>query len=251
MLGIASPDIAALAIQAGCTSVILDCEHGFPLDSTVRDMSMATKAHGGTCLVRLPRDRMHLAPAIADVGLDGIVLAGPRTVQDMTTLVQSLKFPPQGIRSVNPFVPAAGAPGDVDRLTTSASSIQIWAMAENLAFLTELSSLASPAQVTVPWTGIIIGPYDLAADLRCTQDPDDPVLHDAVLGFVKVARAHNLLWSMFVRDASSLERWRELGVDPALVVIGYDRDVWFRECRDRVSVVLTSPGTPSIGSENS
>jgi 2-keto-3-deoxy-L-rhamnonate aldolase RhmA len=249
MLGIASPDIAALAIQAGCTSVILDCEHGFPLDSTVREMLTATKAHGGTCLVRLPRDRMVLAPAIADIGIGGIVLAGTRGVDDMTTLVRSLSFPPQGVRSMNPFVPAAGTPGDAEHLTVSAGSIQIWTMAESVAFLNDLSSLTSPSEVTGPWSGIIIGPYDLAADLGCAPDADDPILLDAVLGFIKLARANNLLWSMFVRDPSSLERWRERGVDPGSVVIGYDRDVWFRECRDRVSAVLNPPGTPSIGSE--
>jgi 2-keto-3-deoxy-L-rhamnonate aldolase RhmA len=247
MLGIPSPDLAALAIQAGCTSVILDGEHGFPLDGSLRDVAMATTAHGGTCLVRLPRDRLHLAPSIADLGLGGIVLAGARTAEDLTTLVQRLHFPPLGVRSVNPFVPAAGTPGDVDRLRASASAFQIWAMAEASSLLADLTSLANPTPVTVPWTGLVIGPYDLAADLRCTPDPDDPVLLDAVLGFVDVAQAHNLRWSLFVRDASLLERWRELGVDPALVVIGYDRDVWFRECRDRVSAVLTFPRTPSGG----
>jgi 2-keto-3-deoxy-L-rhamnonate aldolase RhmA len=249
MIGIPSPDIAALAIQAGCSSVILDCEHGFPLDSTVRVMDLAAKAHGGTCLVRLPRDRTSLAPALADVGIRGIVLAGPRTVEDVTSLVSRLSFPPHGTRSVNPFVPAAGAPGEVEQLKTSAAAMEVWAMAENQAFLGALTSLASPSSERLPWSGLIIGPYDLAADLGCTPDPDDPVLLDAVLRFVDAARSHNLLWSMFVRDAASLHRWRELGVDPALVIIGYDRDAWFRECCNRVSIALNPPSAPSTESE--
>lgn len=237
LLGIPSPDLGTLATLAGFDSVILDCEHGFPLDSTVRSMILAVKSRGGQCIVRLAKDAVGQVGALADVGLDGILLAGPEHLHEMTAVVGLAAFPGHGTRSVNPFVPAAVIPGDVGRLQDSAKSFELWAMAEHPTFLAELDEFSVSGEDVAGWTGIIIGPYDLAASLGCDPDPADAVLLDAVHRFARAARRLGLKCGLFARDGDTLRRWRALGIQPDLAVMGYDRDVWFQECRRRVDHV--------------
>jgi 4-hydroxy-2-oxoheptanedioate aldolase len=236
-MGIPSPDLAELALRAGFTSVIVDGEHGFPMDRTLRDFVGPTRASGGSCLVRFTSDESRRAGFLADVGLDGFVLSGPRTPDDVHDVVRRIRFAPIGERSVNPFVPAAGEPGDIPSLRDSAANLQIWAMAENRSFLESMEATIEqdPASLGT-WTGIIIGPYDLSADLGCAPDPSDPLLQETVRRFVALAEKAQIKWSIFTRNDDHLTRWREHGVDPKYVLFGYDRDIWFVECLRRVSL---------------
>lgn len=238
MMGIPSPDLAMLAVLAGYDCVILDCEHGFPLvSSAIRPMILAVRAAHGRCIVRLARHDVAQVGMLADIGADGIVLSGPERVPEVTRAASLGAFPGEGRRSVNPFVPAAGAPGDVDRLWAGAAAFEVWAMVETRSFLAELGVLAASGRTALGWTGIIVGPYDLAAALGCAPDPGDQVLLEAVLSGSKAARLLGLRCGLFVRDGDLLRRWRAAGADPDLAVLGYDRDAWFHDCGRRLATV--------------
>jgi 2-keto-3-deoxy-L-rhamnonate aldolase RhmA len=112
-------------------------------------------------------------------------------------------------------------------------------MAENSKFIESMEVANTSGVDTVPpWAGIIIGPYDLASDLDCTPDPDDPMLQQAVRRYVRAAEQSGIEWGLFVRDSETLRRWQSLDLDPHHVVMGYDRDAWFQECRRRVRDVF-------------
>jgi 2-keto-3-deoxy-L-rhamnonate aldolase RhmA len=233
-MGIPSPDIAALTVSAGFTSVILDCEHGFPVDGSIRSVLSAVHDAGGQCLLRFTSATAHQAAYFADIGVDGFVLSGPRSVGEIEHLSRSVRFAPDGVRSVNPFVSAAGKPGDIATLRCSSKELQVWAMAENSHFVTSLDDdRTSTGNESSPWSGVIIGPYDLASDLGCEPNPNDPVLNSGVRSYVAAAQRRGLQWGLFVRDQSTLRVWQGLGIDPEFVIIGYDRDVWFQECHRR------------------
>jgi 2-keto-3-deoxy-L-rhamnonate aldolase RhmA len=242
MVGTPSPEYAGLAVSAGCSSVILDFEHGYPLDGRVRDVVVATTHSGGRCMVRLTPDWLAQVPSLCDVGVAGIVLSGVRSLEEMAALHDRVVISSGGNRGLNPFVPAATFPGDVDGLVSASRTIETWAMAENPLLLQALTGRTDDSEL--PWTGIIIGPYDLSVALGCEPDANDRTLSASVQAFAEGAERNGLRWGMFVRDSASLTQWRALGVDPAFVVVGYDRDIWYQECRLRVEVV-TSAGNPS------
>lgn len=235
LMGIPSADLAAIAITAGFNSVILDCEHGFPMDSVIRVVVPAVHNAGGRCLVRITTASIDMTAYFADIGVDGFVISGPQEIRQIEAVLDRVHFAPNGVRSVNPFVDAAGEPGNLQRLRESSEDLQVWAMAENSKFIESMDEAGNSSDVTFrPWAGIIIGPYDLASDLGCSPDPDDPVLQDAVRRYVRAAEQAGLEWGLFVRDAGILRRWQSLGLDPHHAVMGYDRDAWFQECRRRV-----------------
>jgi 2-keto-3-deoxy-L-rhamnonate aldolase RhmA len=238
-MGIPSADLAALAISAGYSSVILDCEHGFPMDSVIRVVLPAVHNAGGRCLLRLTMAAIHQTAYFADIGVDGFVLSGPQELREIEAILDRVHFAPDGVRSVNPFVDAAGEPGDITRLHKSSEDVQVWAMAENSKFIESMDmETSSRVGESRPWAGLIIGPYDLASDLGCKPDPGDPDLQLAVRRYVRAAEQVGLEWGLFVRDRETLRKWQSLDLDPRYVVMGYDRDAWFQECRRRVWDVL-------------
>lgn len=229
-LGIPTPELAMLALRAGIEVIILDCEHGFPYGSEIRTMIVACKAEGGRCFVRIPVSQISMAGVLADLGLDGIVLAGVRTLEELDQLVNAVAFP-VGSRSVNPFVPAAGDPGAKVQLEDAAKDLEIWAMAETREFLEVIGSDDDHA---LPVDGLLIGPFDLSATLGCTNDPKNELLLASVSRIVACAKREELEWAIFVRNLESLEDWKAAGIEPPSVVLGYDRDIWFQACSQRV-----------------
>jgi 2-keto-3-deoxy-L-rhamnonate aldolase RhmA len=247
MVGTPSPEHAALAVSAGCGTVILDCEHGYPLDGRVRDVIASTRLSGGRCMVRLSPDWLSQVPSLCDIGVNGIVLSGVRSLNEMAALHDHVVISPSGDRGLNPFVPAAPTPGDVIGLVSASQTIDIWAMAENRALLEALTGRAELSDL--PWTGIIIGPYDLSIALGCQPDAGDATLRTCVTAYARAAERSGLRWGMFVRDGASLAEWRAHGVDPRFVVVGYDRDIWYQECRRRVELV-TAADDPTSRTES-
>jgi 2-keto-3-deoxy-L-rhamnonate aldolase RhmA len=245
MMGMASPDLAELAFLAGIHSVILDCEHGFPLGPEIRPMLLTAQANGGRCMVRIPPSEAAQVGVLADLGVDAILLSAVRTLGQVIEASARAAFPGDGTRSLNPFVPAAGVPGDAAALSKSAEALGIWAMAETAEFLEDLERLqprAPGGDRPGSLTGVIIGPYDLSADLGCQPDPLDGELRRAVGRFVDGAEALGLEWGLFVRDTDALRQWNDVGVRPRTIVLGYDRDLWFQACLARCNDILSLEG---------
>ena len=240
LVGMASPDTARLMIRAGIDTVILDGEHGHPLGSEVAAMVTAIHEAGGRCLVRLAGSQTHHIGPLLDIGIDGLVLAGVEDLGQMRRSAMAAWYPPRGSRSVNPFVPAAGDPGDEAALVAQAHQLELWAMAETGSFLEELRSGRDDVvkeQWLADWTGLIVGPYDLAASMGYEASPDDTRLVAAVRDYVDIAASAGLSSGIFSRSPEVLRRWRNRGVVVDFVIVGYDRDIWYQELRARVAAV--------------
>lgn len=242
MMAIPSPDLVSLAVQAGMGTVILDMEHGYPGLSEVREAIPASRLPGGKCMVRLAQSMVSLVGPLADLDVDGLLLSGSRAISEVETFISLARFPPTGRRSLNPFVQAAAVPGSIEVLSQRTDDLRLWVMAETESLLADLRA-RGPVPIN-GLDGILIGPYDLAADLGVQPSPSEPRLVEAVKSFAHWAESADADWALFVRDSANLDAWQELGIRPASVVLGYDRDLWFTAVRDRVNGRLRSNQTP-------
>lgn len=238
LMGVPSPEYASLAIRAGVAAVVVDMEHGFVDLGSIQHIVTACHAVGGECLVRMTAELTPWLGSLADLGIDGLILSGARSLREIAQVVERLTLYPEGRRSINPFVAAAGIPGDLAALKSSTAAVRIWAMAETSSLLDEARSGAT-SSVPLGLTGLMIGPYDLAGELGLAPTPDEPILVQAVTDFARWAELRALAWGMFIRDPSMLEAWRRRSVDPPVVIAGYDRDIWFTAMRDRTLSLTT------------
>jgi 4-hydroxy-2-oxoheptanedioate aldolase len=240
LVSMTSPDAARLAVRAGIDTVILDGEHGHPLGSEVAAMAAAIHEAGGRCLIRLAGNQTHHIGPLLDNGLDGLVLSGVEDLGQMRHAAMAAWYPPRGSRSVNPFVPAAGSPGDEAALVAGTDRLELWAMAETESFLEGLRSGRDDVGKEpwlANWTGLIVGPYDLAASMGYEASPDDARLVAAVRDYVDIAARAGLASGLFSRSPEVHRRWRDCGVEVDFVIVGYDRDIWYQELRARVEAV--------------
>jgi 4-hydroxy-2-oxoheptanedioate aldolase len=245
LAGMSSSDVLRVAVQAGFTTVILDCEHGFPVGRPVLEALMAVESAGGACLVRVaPHQRVTLG-VLADSGVHGIVLSGVESLDEVEDACARLTPVPDGSRSVNPFTAVTVPAGDVAVLRERAASLSLWTMAETPAFLTELASLepeAMSSNLRQLWRGVLIGPYDLASSQGHECSPDNEPLVKQMIEVTENASRLSLRAGLFARDPVALQQWLARGIRVDTVICGYDRDLWATTCAVRVTETVAALG---------
>ena len=93
-------DIAAVMASCGFDWLFIDLEHGtMPLDIAVQ-ISGAALSAGITPLVRVPSGQYSMATRALDGGALGIVMPHVDTAEEAKAVVEHLKYPPTGHRSV-------------------------------------------------------------------------------------------------------------------------------------------------------
>jgi 4-hydroxy-2-oxoheptanedioate aldolase len=101
-------DIAPAMHAAGFDWLFVDLEHSsMDLDMAVQ-ISGAALGTGITSLVRVPRGRYDLATRVLDGGAWGIVMPHVDTADEAREVVEKLKYPPVGKRSVYGALPQFG-----------------------------------------------------------------------------------------------------------------------------------------------
>ena len=234
MMAMAEESLAGLAARAGVELVILDAEHGFPTGFDARSFVNAARTEGGRCVLRIAKTQLAEIGPVLDRGMDGLVISGVTGFGDMERVAEAVWYPPRGRRSVNPFVGAAAIPGDEGGLRAAAEGLELWAMGETVELLALARSGNRSKEAMLGWTGILVGPYDLAASLGLSGGPRDPALVSAVADLVSFARANELQSGIFCRDIAAMQAWWDAGIRTDMVVLGYDRDIWFAEVNERV-----------------
>ena len=93
-------DIAAAMASCGFDWLFIDLEHGtMPLDTAVQ-ISLAALTAGITPVVRVPSRQYALATRALDGGALGIVMPHVDTAEEARAVIDHLKYPPLGHRSV-------------------------------------------------------------------------------------------------------------------------------------------------------
>jgi 2-keto-3-deoxy-L-rhamnonate aldolase RhmA len=101
-------DIAAAMASCGFDWLFIDLEHGtMPLDTAVQ-ISLAGLTSGISPLVRVPARQYAMATRALDGGALGIVMPHVDTAEEARAVVDHLKYPPLGHRSVAGAMAAFG-----------------------------------------------------------------------------------------------------------------------------------------------
>jgi 4-hydroxy-2-oxoheptanedioate aldolase len=93
-------DVAAAMASCGFDWLFIDLEHGsMPLDTAVQ-ISVAALTAGISPVVRVPSRQYSLATRVLDGGALGIVMPHVDTAEEARAIVDRLKYPPLGHRSM-------------------------------------------------------------------------------------------------------------------------------------------------------
>ncbi len=156
-------DIAPAMATAGYDWLFIDLEHGTMSLDIAMQMSIAANAAGITPLVRVPAGQFDMATRVLDGGAMGIVIPHVDTADEARTMVDRLKYPPVGHRSVAgamaqlAFVPQPMA----DSTTAINKSLLLVAMLETPKAIANADAIAAVPGIDV----LLIGTSDLTFEM--------------------------------------------------------------------------------------
>ena len=93
-----SPGLPIILKNSGCDFIIFDMEHGGLSLEQFKTLALISKAHNIAPLIRIPEVSYNYIARALDLSASGIMVPMVNTLDDALKIVQSSKYPPQGIR---------------------------------------------------------------------------------------------------------------------------------------------------------
>lgn len=182
-------DIAALMATCGFDWLFIDLEHGtMPLDIAVQ-ISCAALTAGITPLVRVPSRQYSMATRALDGGALGIVMPHVDTAEEAKAIVDHLKYPPLGHRSVaGPQAYLGFRPVPVAEATrTMNAETLVVVMLETPQAIANADAIAAVPGVDV----LLIGTNDLAMEMGIPGEFSHVEIARAYERVIAACRRHN------------------------------------------------------------
>ena len=182
-------DIAAAMASCGFDWLFIDLEHGtMPLDIAVQ-ISCAALTAGITPLVRVPSGQYALATRALDGGALGIVMPHVDTAEEAKVIVDRLKYPPLGHRSVaGPQAYLGFKPVPVGEATrTMNAETLVVVMLETPQAIANADAIAAVPGVDV----LLIGTNDLAMEMGIPGEFNHAEIARAYERVIAACRRHN------------------------------------------------------------
>mgnify|MGYP001460007331 CR=1 FL=1 len=179
-------DIAQAMREAGYDWVFVDLEHGTMSLDTAMQISVAALGAGITSLVRVPRGQYDMATRVLDGGAWGIVMPHVDSAAEAREVVDRLKYPPAGHRSVVGALPQIGFGAMAMAESTAAinTGMLVVVMIETPLAVENAERIAAVAGIDV----LLMGSNDLCMEMGIPGKLDDPKLvaaFDTVLAACK------------------------------------------------------------------
>ncbi len=158
------PFVTELAVWSGFDFVVVDCEHGI-IDEPAHVASLQViSGSEAFAVVRVRPGDVGAISRYLDFGAAGILMPNVRTPAEATALVAAATYGPKGTRSSTGSALRAARYG-LGPQTDPAPPLLL-AMIESAQGVENIGAIAQ----TPGLDGLVIGPYDLSADLGCAND---------------------------------------------------------------------------------
>jgi 4-hydroxy-2-oxoheptanedioate aldolase len=185
-----------IAADAGWDSVMIDQQHGVGGETELAGCLTAAKAAGVPAMVRVAELDFGLIGRALDAGAQGIMAPMMDTAEDAARLVQAVKFPPLGRRSLGPYRAKFMVDGDYF------SSANSWTIAcgqiETVQALENVEAICATEGLDM----ICLGPNDLAIALSGGKDRNirTPEMLDAIERVRAAAAERGVVTGIFAND---------------------------------------------------
>jgi len=177
--------IAEIMAESGFDWLAIDMEHSAIGIEDVEPLIRAIEASGCVPLVRLTSNDPTLAKRVMDAGSYGVIVPMVNTPDEAAKAVRSVKYPPEGARSVGLYrAQGWGEKFDDYKDTVNKESLVIVQIEHREAVENIDGILAVPGI-----DGVMIGPYDISGSLGVTGELNHPLVRQARQKVLAAARA--------------------------------------------------------------
>lgn len=211
MTFVAIPSVRQAQIVAltGLDGIIMDCEHGHIGDDSMHNSVAAISALGVSPFIRIRGPAHDIIKRALDTGAHGIMVPQINNAQEAQQIVQSSKFPPQGVRGQGSAFPAIGHGLTTPEYMKSANQTTLTMIQiETRAGVENVEEICAVPGVDL----VFIGPNDLAQSLLgyVPARGDEPEFVAAIDKIVKAARKHGKWAGRMVNNGTAAKEARKL-----------------------------------------
>jgi 4-hydroxy-2-oxoheptanedioate aldolase len=193
--------LAQIVSLTGLDGIIIDCEHGHIGDDAMHNSVAAISALGVSPVIRVRGPTHDILKRALDTGAHGIMVPQVNTAEEAQQVVQSSKFPGQGVRGQGSAFPAIAHGLTTPEYMKSAN--------ETIVTMIQIETRAGVENVeaicAVPGVDLVfIGPNDLAQSLLgyVPARGDEPEFVAAVEKIVTAARKYGKWAGRMVNDGA-------------------------------------------------
>jgi 4-hydroxy-2-oxoheptanedioate aldolase len=225
-------DIVKIGKATGFDWLFLDLEHGPMSLDTCSQISTAALDTGITPLVRVPRGEYSIATRALDGGALGIVMPHVDSAEEAREIVERLKYPPIGHRSVAGQQPHFDFIAiKIGELTTALNA----AMLTIVMIETPMAVANADAIVGTPGVdAVLIGTNDLAAEMGIPGDFSNPKIVSAYETVIAACKRHNKWPGMGgVREDALLKKY--IGMGMRLILAGTEASMLMGAASNRTT----------------
>ncbi len=224
---IGAPGLVEIFGLTGFDFVVIDCEHAAFSGESVTAMARAAEASGTAPFVRVRENSHGQILEALDLGAVGLHIPQISSAEDAAQAVRAAKFPPEGIRGLNPFVRAAGygaEPLASFRKTANDDTLLVLHI-EAQETMTQVEEILAVPGVDVAF----LGPYDLSQTMGIPGQVTHPKVREAMRGVVKAAAKHNVAVGCFANSPEQAAIW--LGEGVSYLTYSVDSFIFVEGCR--------------------
>jgi 4-hydroxy-2-oxoheptanedioate aldolase len=234
-----TPEIARLMGAVGYHWLFLDLEHSsMSLESASR-ISIASLDCGIASIVRVPSGEYSMATRALDGGALGVVMPHVATASKARELVQRVKYPPLGSRSISSTIPHfLYAPTDPGELTAALNATVLTiAMVETIEGIENSDAIADTIGIDI----VMVGASDLCLDLG-VRDAGTPEFRSAITKVASACKLHgkHLGVGGLKDEARILEA---TGLGAAFILLDSDVGLLMSAARARIASLNNKFGT--------
>ena len=176
---IPSIQLVEMAGHLGYDWVLLDCEHGSLNLETVEAMVIAAEANGITPIIRPYKNYFELIGQYMDRGVKGIQAPHVNTAEEAQAIVNAVKYPPLGNRSIAVGTRAAGYGFNLTKseyVKRANQDLLICVQIEEKLAVTNIEQIAAVPGVDV----LFVGPSDLSQSLGHPGEASHPKIKPVI-----------------------------------------------------------------------
>jgi 2-keto-3-deoxy-L-rhamnonate aldolase RhmA len=183
-----SIEIGVAMHSAGFDWLFIDCEHGTMSLDAAAQIAVAALGAGIAPIVRVPNGEYSMATRVLDNGALGIVMPHVDTAEEAAEVVEKLKYPPVGHRSmggIGPHYSLRTAKSAEAASALNAANLTV-VMLETPTAIANADSIAAVAGVDV----LLIGTNDLCAEMGIHGDFGNARVTEAYQAMIAACKRH-------------------------------------------------------------
>ena len=219
-----SPGIPIILKNAGCQFIIFDMEHGGLSLEQFKTLAIISNANGISPLIRIPEVNYNYVARALDLGAAGIMAPMVNTYEEALNIVQSSKYPPNGVRGAGFGFAHDNYKNEspLSYINTANSNLINIIQIESKQALDNVEEIAAIDGVDCIW----VGHFDLTNFLGIPGQFGSDIYFSSIKRVVAAAKLNKKSLGIMVNNQDELKMYSDLGFN--MIAVGTEMSILSR-----------------------